>query len=224
MENKHMRLLLLLFVFILIAIAFYPDHTVNTDSEVTGNQIVDTRVNIVPSPSANCSFQLQEGWNLVSFYCLSLYEPLSDVMASVNTSYGSVFEYVSSNSSDPWKSYNPDLPNWTVQQLSSMGRTQGYWIYMESTADYFFEGSRRDSSIYLQAGWNLVGYPSVTDRQINTSLSGLTYTIVKGYDESTDSYTVHIFNASNNTLVLFETYGGYWINSSSTQTWSVTGS
>lgn len=218
MKKQKVKLVLFSAIIILIAIAMYSTGP-TVSNHVTGNQIIDTKVNILPSPKSNCSFQLQAGWNLVSFYCIGLFANRDDILTSINTSYYSIFSYNPTDAADPWKSYNPSLPNWTVQQLSVMDRTEGYWINMKDTRDYFYEGGLRNTLIPLVDGWNLAGYPSLTTRNINDTLNGLNYSFV--ITSAGGSDFINVYGALNNTLTDFETYKGYWINSSNVQSWPV---
>ncbi len=188
------------------------------DNSITGND-VSTRVEILTAIPSNCSFDMHSGWNYVSFHCIATSEPRSDVLSSVNSSVDRIFTYIAQDTSDPWKSYNPSLPNWTVQQLDYMGRTQGYIILMNDDASYFYEGFARSSVIPLRPGWNLVGYPDDANQSINESLNGLQYNAVITY--AAGSLLVYIPNSVNNTLFNFSPYSAYWINSSATQNWLV---
>lgn len=188
------------------------------DNSITG-QDISTRVEILSVLPNNCSFNMAAGWNYVSFHCIANSESRSDVLSSVNSSVEKIFTYTAQDTSDPWKSYNPSLPNWTVQQLNYMGRTQGYIILMSTDASYFYEGFDRSSVIPLRSGWNLVGYPDDVNQSINDSLSGLLYNAVITYNNG--ALLVYIPNAVNNTLFNFSPYSAYWINSSATQNWLV---
>jgi hypothetical protein len=102
-----------------------------------------------------------------------------------------------------------------------MDRYKGYWINMTNATYYFYEGGKRSSSIPLSQGWNLVGYPKSNSTAVNESLNGLNFTVVKAYNSST--FIIYVYNATNNTLEYLEAYSGYWINSTTNQTWSMTG-
>jgi hypothetical protein len=172
----------------------------------------------------------------------------SEVLDSVSGSYGAIFQYDSFDSVDPWKSYNPSLPNWAVQQLDYMDRVSGYWIYMYDDADYTYGGKYSDSLIMLNTGWNFVGYPNNNPANITTSLNSISFSVVKNYVNTkivpdvcqnvtnnetgnvtesctyiitTDTWLIHVNNGSSNTLNQFETYSGYWLNVSGTPQWHI---
>lgn len=188
------------------------------NNSITGQDVL-TRVEIVGISPINCSFNMTAGWNYVSFHCIASGVPRNEVLLSVNDSVEKIFTYSSFDTLDPWKSYNPDLPNWTVQQVEYMNRAYGYMILMNNDSTYFYEGYERSSIIQLRPGWNLVGYPDSVNASINTSLQALLYHTVLTYDDG--ALLVYIPNATNNTLNNFEPYMAYWINSSATQNWMV---
>jgi hypothetical protein len=135
-----------------------------------------------------------------------------------------IFSYDITDSSDPWKSYNPRLPNWTVQQLTHMSRLSGYWINMSQDVDYTFNGSKKYTIIPLEPGWNLVGYPNMINKSINESMSTVSFNMLKTYDPLTETMLVYVDGEINNTLYTTDTYKGYWINSTATQNWNLNSS
>ena len=191
------------------------------ENKITGNNIVNTNVELFPVQAKNCSFQLTPGWNMVSFYCFGMFVERSKALQSIDGSYDSIFEYQSNDINDPWKSYTTSLPNWTVQQLNYMDRVSGYWIHMTDNATFNYSGVYSNSNIYLYNGWNLVGYPSIDIKNINDSLISNSFDIVKYYNTTTDIWLVYFINDSNNTLTQFESYKGYWINVSGDQIWAI---
>jgi len=213
--------LLLVSIALTVVLLFICIEWDDQNSNIMGNVITNTRATIIPTPFSNCSFHLHSGWNLVSFYCLGLFNDRSEALSPIDGQYTMIFGYDASDVNDPWKSYNPNLPNWTVQQLNSMDRLSGYWIYLDSDADYVYPGVNTSSSIQLYAGWNLVGYPVSGSRLVNDSLHDVSFTVLKTYDTSSDNWLVYTNNISNNTLSVLNPYRGYWINVPSKQTWSV---
>ena len=196
----------------------YQTYTKNIS--MTGN-VVNTRLSIIVTQSSECSFHLYKGWNLVSFYCIGMAVHRDKVLESINDSYQKIFYYDASDSSDHWKSYDKDLPDWTVQQLNYMDRVSAYWIYMNNEADYYYNGSKRSSVISLVPGWNFVGYPSKTNNTISFAMSGVMFNIMKTYDSSSSIYFVYDNSSMSNSLDTLETYKGYWVNSSAYQSWNV---
>jgi hypothetical protein len=241
---RNMKFLLLIFMLVLfLSIILLMDES---GDAITGRNTynVYTRAEVVPTISKNCSVELYPGWNLVSFYCLGMFNPRSLVLSTIEDEYRFIFEYVAEDSSDPWKSYNPNLPNWTVQQLNYMDRISGYWIFMNSEANFSYSGVYSNSVIPLYAGWNLVGYTNTESQNITLMLNGVPFTVVKTYhktlsnmsvyDNQTnttynilyysgpDIWLIHVNGAPSNNLTQFNTYKGYWINVSSNSQWNIT--
>ncbi|MGV8141729.1 MAG: hypothetical protein ACP5NW_04795 [Candidatus Woesearchaeota archaeon] len=206
----------------------------NSIDSITG-EVTSTKVEVLPVSSKNCSFTLYPGWNMISFYCLGLFNNRSIVLQTIGDHYGSIFEYQANDLSDPWKSYNPNLPSWTVQQLHYMDRISGYWIYIYNQTNFSYSGIYSDSSIPLYSGWNLVGYPDISSENISVGLAGIPFTMVKNYEKITltnnetndtyysgsDVWLVYTNGSSGNTLEQFDTYKGYWINVTQNRTWGI---
>lgn len=182
--------------------------------EITGND-VRTGVNILNISFSGCDYNFTQGWNYVSFHCISNSAAREDVMQNVPAQV--IYTYNAFDGTDPWKSYNPSLPNWTVQQVKYMSRMSGYIIYVSNDTHYNYTGYKRPSSIQLRAGWNFVGFPRDEPMPINETTI-LLREVVTIKDGTLLSYMP---NATNNTLFEFEPYGAYWIDSSASQTWMV---
>jgi hypothetical protein len=238
-RNVKLLLLLTLIVFFVAVVVLFDEGENNISGKLTY-----TKAEIIPIVYKNCSFELYPGWNMVSFYCLGLFASRSSVLQTVGGSYSSIFEYIPNDiHGDPWKSYNPYLPNWTVQQLMYMDRVSGYWIYMNSAANFSYSGVYSDSVIFLYDGWNLVGYPNTESRNITIMLNGTEHSMVENYHKTTinvsiynnitnitynftqytglDVWLVYINGSASNNLTNFSTYKGYWINVSGDQQWNV---
>jgi hypothetical protein len=213
MNNKIKFALFILLIGFISAGLFSPKN----NNSITGRDVL-TSVEISQVSPIDCSFNMTSGWNYVSFHCIANSVPLSDVLG-VNSSVEKIFTYNAFDTVDPWKSYNPSLPNWTVQQLNYMSRMSGYIILLGNDNEYYYDGYKRSSVIALRPGWNLAGYPSALNASINESLNGLAYTMVLTYDNG--HLLVYAPNSTNNSLTIFEPYRAYWINSSASQNWLV---
>ncbi len=194
---------------------FVPD-SFNT---ITGDVI--SRVNITQPLQQNCNFTLYEGLNLVSFFCIPNSLGRDYVIGSV-ANIEAVFEY-QEGSSDLWKTYNPGLPSFVVQDLTVMSRTEGYWLKMYAQEAFFLEGGLRlPTDIPLQAGWNLAGYPTNEIKSVNDSFQSIggNFTEVRAYNPITDS-TINFVPGVGGALNQTEPYYGYWINATTSEVWTV---
>lgn len=188
--------------------------------EITGQVI--TTVNVTLPISANCTFTLYPGLNLVSFFCISTFAPVSDVVRGISSNLEAVFEY-QEGSTDAWKIYNPSLPSYVIQDLQYMSRTKGYWIRVRNTQNYSLAGNLRiPNSINLIPGWNLVGYPVNRTKLVNESFTSIegNFTEVRTYNPLTGSFISYLPGVGG-ALNQTEPYKGYWINATVVEVWVV---
>jgi len=212
---------LLIAIITLLIVGLFVFLQKDLDRNITGSSIMSTKVELLPAVTKNCSTNLYSGWNLVSFNCLGSYVDRSSALTSIDGSYDMIFTYDASDHADPWKSYNPSLPSWAVQQLVALDKFSGYWIYMNTPATFQYSGVSGTASITLYKGWTLTGYPSNNNKSINVSLNGINFTLIESYDNPSDTWLIYVNGSGNNTLANFTPFSGYWINSSSQQTWNV---
>ncbi|MFH1505736.1 MAG: hypothetical protein ABIE94_01970 [archaeon] len=202
-----------------------PDFMVGITGQAIGgpNDTVSVTLNITESQISSCDVNLVSGWNLVSFFCLHLGIPRDIALASIDGDYNAIFAYFPNAVTDPWKSYNPNLPDWTIQDLELMSRNQGYWIYMNSASRYNYSGIKAlQNSIPLEPGWSLEGYPSGNTKNASDAFSSLngSYNLVAIYDESSGSYLYYYPNdPASSDFNLTVPYEGYWINATDNDTW-----
>ena len=186
---------------------------------ITGLLTISTTANI-PGIEGNtsCNFTLKKGWNLVAFNCFLTDNSIKNVLTSIDGKYAALFTYLP-NYDDKWKSYNPNLPNWVVQDLdNNLSRKLGYWIDMTNDANYSLNGTMRSQDfIDVSAGWNLVANPTNKTYNVSHGLQSIDgkYNIVYGYDATNQTwkaYKVNVVNASGlNNLTPFR---AYWVNMS----------
>jgi len=187
--------------------------------QITGNTL--TRVNVTQPQAANCNFTLYSGLNLVSFFCITSMENKDNVIENI-TGLQAIFEY-QEGSSDPWKSYNPRLPSFVIQDFGSMSRTEGYWIKMSADENFSLVGGLRlPTYVVLSPGWNLAGYASNQIKPVNVSFSSIegNFTDVRRYVQNSStfiSYVPGVGGALNQTEPNF----GYWINATIDEVWVI---
>jgi uncharacterized protein YkwD len=142
----------------------------------------------------NPEITLSPGWNLVSFPYIVSDTSLKTVLSSIGGKYDKVQTYDPTDTQNSWKNYNSQKPE-DLNQLSDLDNSLAFWIHVTdpSGADLAVEGTAPSSpqSIQLHAGWNLVSYPSETERSRNNALNNLDFgsdvLIIQYYDEQTDS-------------------------------------
>ncbi len=219
-EIEAIALSLLVILASVSILGLLKDMAPKTYNEITGRATAGTTVNITRADPANCSFQLEDGMNLVSFSCIGDFQNATVMMENVS-SLIAVFEYDKS-STDGWKVYSPQVPNWTKNDLAKLSKKRGYWVWVNQSQSFFHSGFLSGTTIELDSGYNLVGYPSREVKDINSSLSSIngSYTKVATYDTSSGSYRIYEPGEGGD---LNETRPpeGYWINMSTSDSWVV---
>jgi hypothetical protein len=84
------------------------------------------------------SMDLCTGWNLIG-YASWTERPITEVLAGIDGKYSLVFAYDASDSSDPWKKYDPNAPPPT-NDLDNMKPWSGYWINMTESTTLIISG------------------------------------------------------------------------------------
>ena len=170
------------------------------------------------NPSDNAMFarlippieiKIHSGWNLISLPWLNKSSKIEDALSSVNWSRAMIYE------KGRWFTYDKNRPSRYNIGFPSVDNSYGIWVYMENNSTMFGPGTDiGNTNITLHKGWNLVGYPSNTVRNVSTTLSGIAYSYIQTADENGN-----IIELSGSDLM--EPGKGYWIYVSSTQTWTV---
>jgi parallel beta-helix repeat protein len=165
---------------------------------------------------------LKQGWNLISIPLIQMDTGLDFVLESINGSYDAVQWYNISKSSDSWEHYHISKPS-HLNDLEGIDHAMGFWIHITNPGDtiFLYNGTQPTSnqSITLHPGWNMVGYPSLTNRNRTAALNNINY--------GTDVDAIWTFNAATQTWQeigssdYFELGRGYWIHSKVTKVWDV---
>jgi len=116
---------------------------------------------------------------------------------------------------DPWKAAYLTR----YGDLSVLDPSRGVWVEVPAGGEYRVSGRVPCSTaIGLRAGWNLVGFPSMTVSTVATATAGLPGPIqVEGLDASAGPYSLQRLGPAS----LLEPGKGYWIHSPAAQTWTV---
>jgi uncharacterized protein YkwD len=123
----------------------------------------------VPPPM---TILLDEGWNLVSFPYVVNETSLNSVLDSISGKYDFVKYYDSTLSSSRWQCYDIQKP-FELNKLDHLTNGMGFWIHVNDAAgaDLVVQGDDPASPqlISLYKGWNLVGYPSLSEKTLETA-------------------------------------------------------
>jgi len=188
-------------------------------TSITGRQVA-TRLIITQTVGTHCNFTMKSGWNHVSFPCITLDLAFNDTFKNASNDFVYIKRYDASDPNDPWKSYNPNLPNWTKQDLSAVSRSYGYVVYYENDTQFYLENELGIPTLYnLPKGWNFLGYPRLNDTDINdtfgTLIPNFEYILINNASDIVDPWKEWTWNTSkypsNQDLLKAMRYFGYWI-------------
>ena len=194
------------------------------------------------TPNINAQLELKQdtvsnslvtGWNLISLpVTLSNTAPgtaFASLVHNLVPNYGDVFAYNACDLADPWKLYNPTLPP-PVNDLTAVGVTNGYWINMTAPDTLTLTGTHPlTTTVSLCAGWNLIGFPSVTKQAVATALQSIAgkYSLVYQYKASDLADPWKSYNPAAppqlNDLQEMEDGYGYWVKMKQAATLTIAG-
>ncbi|MCK4367460.1 MAG: TIGR03790 family protein [Thermoplasmata archaeon] len=149
-----------------------PDEYLETDES---NNIACANITLV-------SVHLNAGWNLVSIPYVGTNRSVEAVLDSIDGKYDTIRHYNSSVIADPWKTFKAGRDP-SLNELRWITNEMGFWIHMKTEADIVVGAEELPTTwVRLKYGWNLVGYPSFSDRTIQDSLAGVPWTRIEGFD------------------------------------------
>jgi parallel beta-helix repeat protein len=166
---------------------------------------------------------LEPGWNLISLPRILSDTNLQIILQSIEECYDSVYWYNVTDKNDHWKHHHISKPSHT-NDLDKLNHTIGFWLHITdlqgTTLVVFGEELIADQNILLYQGWNLVGYPSKSNKTRDVALDNLFY--------GTDVDSIWTYNATiqkwvelDDTGDYFEVGQGYWVHSKVTDVWNV---
>ena len=173
---------------------------------------------------------LLPGWNLVSFHLQPVSTAITDVLAGLSDQYDLVYTW--NAPSQAWLKHD-NIPM-SSDSLTTLDETMGFWIHITTTAQMLGVAGRLPTTTPISlsaadAGWNLIGYPSVATRNLPEALSehgvGEDFTLVYAYRaiDTADPWKLYDHNAPvwSNDLSALAPDGGYWVQVTVTHTLTV---
>ncbi|UCG68296.1 MAG: FG-GAP repeat protein [Thermoplasmata archaeon] len=164
---------------------------------------------------------LTQGWNLISIPLIQQEQGITKVIQSIDGYYNALQWYNVTDNLDPWTDYT------TIKSfgndLYKLNETMGFWIYITKPGEtiFLYNGTQPNSNqtIQFHPGWNMVGYPSLTNHNRTAGLNNLTFGMevdaIQWYDASTKTW--HDMNEND----YFEPGKGYWVHSKVECKWEV---
>ena len=156
---------------------------------------------------------LSMGMNLISAPLIQSNESTESILKTV--SFDKVWSYYSL--AVEWRSLVKSKPY--DSDLMSMNHSMGFWIDVTQDSNLTVAGLvPTQTSIHLQAGWNLVGFPSFNLAYTIADLKAETgATRVEGFDASTPPYFLKALQDSD----VLSAGRGYWIYVPGDTAWTV---
>ena len=172
------------------------------------------------NPVGNYIF-LYNGWNLVSLPYIQPNTDLGTVLSFITGSYDSVQCYNKTGTNGSWQHYK--VGKSFGNNLSQLNETMAFWIHIIEPRGVMFEyhGSQPiiNQTIQLHKGWNMVGYPSLTNHNRTNGLNNLMFDThvdaIQWYDAATQTW--HYMGPDDT----FVPGRGYWVHSKVEAGWEV---
>jgi hypothetical protein len=163
---------------------------------------------------------LHPGWNLISLACVQSITDIDMVFSSITDSYDAIQYYDALDANDPWKHYHKDKPA-HMNDLSDIQNNMGIWIQIKGSEDVLFEVPgilpTQGQTVTLKPGWNLVGYPRLTNSTrtegLNNTVFGTHINRIMRFDTTSDNWQ------DLGVDDIFEVGRGYWIHSLTSHSW-----
>jgi hypothetical protein len=167
--------------------------------------------------SLSYNILLNEGWNLVSLPLTQQDTSIDNALNSILGKWDCIQAY-NTTDHDHWKTNSTFRP-YQLNDLDSLDHRIGFWINItESGVILTVNGNVSGSTnILLYAGWNLVGYPTLTKRTIQDALAGTGYDVpVEGFNASAP---YRIFPLAD--TYMMQPGEGYWVHVPADTVWVV---
>jgi parallel beta-helix repeat protein len=212
------------------------DYLKGPDQDIPGKDgIGDTPyANIIGDAGAKDNYPLMEpnktlenysilelGWNLISIPMIQVEQNLTRVLGSIDGWYDAVQWYNTTDSNEFWKHNKIDKP--LGNDLFELNETMSFWIHINKTGDtiFVYNGTQptTNQTIQLYSGWNMVGYPSLTNHNRTVGLNNLDFGVdvnaIKWFDAATKTW--HFIDQDDS----FVPGRGYWVHSKVEAWWEV---
>jgi hypothetical protein len=158
-------------------------------------------------------------WNMISVPLNADSASVADVFATMSGKYDLINAYDACRPEDPWQSYDPSAPAF-VNTLTKIDPARGLWVHATTQADWSYSGGllRDPVTLHLCAGWNLVGYPSLSARPVADVLAPIAgrYDLVQTYRGTDPADPWRSYDPSAppfvNSLTQLSPGEGYWIH------------
>jgi hypothetical protein len=192
----------------------------NTTQEYNySNNIVNTTVEIVPGIFIK---NLDTGWNFISIPLEISNKNLTYVLQSIEGYYDSAQLYEISDNENHWKHYQILKPS-SLNDFKFIDQYKGLFLHITkpggTTLTIIDNKLSSSQNITIYTGWNLIGYPSLTDHNRTIGMNNLEFGSDVDCIQWFDSFTKTWHNMGINDS--FEVGRGYWFHSKIDAIWEV---
>ena len=153
------------------------------------------------------------GWNLVSSPFLAQFPGVDHALSSLN--WIDALTYNASNAADHWQTTSIHKPP-ALNDLTSVQNKMALWVSLPGEEVYAAVGEVGNSSIELDAGWNLISYPYHESRAMQDVLFGLPFNRVEMFSAAAQ-YNIEVMQGTD----MMEPGKGYWVYMTSAATWNI---
>jgi len=165
---------------------------------------------------------LYYGWNLISMPNNLSDTAISNVLSSINGDYDALQYYDTSDPDKLWK-HNSTKKPFHLNDFENIDHTIGFWIHITQPSGTLLQcpgtSFSVNQSIALYPGWNMIGFPSSSNKTRNQALNNLDFgteiDAVWTFDGQTQQWE-EVGEFDN--LVMGQ---GYWVHSLVTKMWDV---
>jgi parallel beta-helix repeat protein len=172
-------------------------------------------------PYGNYIF-LFHGWNLISIPFNQTDASLNAVLSSIKGGYDAVQRYNANGTTDPWKHHHISKPS-HLNDLNEIDHKIGFYVHITEPDGTLFEYSgiqlSTNQTIPIKKGWNLIGYPSNSNKNRTEALNNLVFDvdidIIQTYNAETKKWE-EMGIADN-----FKVGRGYWFHATTDCIWVV---
>jgi hypothetical protein len=197
----------------------------STDAVGNKNSSAEPPISTLYSFSTKFNISLNQGWNMISVVMNQTVTAFDTVLGSIAGEYRAVQWWDPLDSNDHWKHWANGKT--FGNDLTDITRNMGLWVYITTPAGNVLQvDGEAPVGIYvnqipLSQGWNLVGYPSVTQQTTTNALTGLSqWQVVWHFDSNLGSWTGW-GTGSQNDLTDMTPGEGYWVYMDGAEVWDI---
>ncbi len=184
--------------------------------DIMDDLMVSLWIEVLPVPSGPTEVNLDEGWNLISLPLQAGDVSIPNALVDVLGKWDYIMAYDASDP-DPWKTNNTYRPDF-LNDLEDLNNKMGFWINItEPGCSISFDSQPGVTLIPLYAGWNLVGYPTLTDTvTVGSAFFGTMADRVQVCDQSEPYHLKEIDG-----VYIMQPGEGYWVHVPADTVWVV---